>query len=660
MHLTTLSPESKRALQSGSLTKMLIQLNKLKVLYRKGTANNKGSLHRHVIAMEQGLSKHMKQITKLLSSIKDTMSDTRFTEANIYESLCENNDLDTLSMKNMRLRKAVRFTTRKRAKAESALEEEIYKHYYFKLTKLTKMKESLHRPYASPPTVQSNGICRDSNVVKPDHVTLERKNLIPTDNVWNAEAWKDTKFPFDWKVTTGQVDCNSHQTYTTSYKDRFKNLLYKVMVAWKPRDFIQRMCGIEKLHSLCFNIKDHISVCVSPGIDRITNMEKLDSLFKILRRFKISSPVFQVRRVYQGGGPRKCFKHDKSELVHLDKQDAIGKNQLSVKVVNSLSAVLRGQFNLEHGLVNVKKLYKASRIPGPVSQKLAQFHLQPVQIGSNVVQIHYCDNHYVTSEQRSNKIVVWDSLQTSEQFKVELYPQLRLTYDILSQHSNQPEGLITYETDKNNMQKDFISCGIFAVMRAFFILSDTSSKINTDIARSYLSGVLAKQQFTDYDLFSSDCTASKMQVMLENYMSKQKELQVRKSQDPVSGSTRKRKYLEDDSKRKLQSKKLKNAVSDCTRTELQDVTGKSVKKRGRPKKKGSFQQEKKTVSNAMETVSHSVVSSDGTGMLSQDITENSVRKRGRPRKRKYVHKDKKFESDVGETVSHDVAATSVS
>ncbi len=235
IHLSTLSPDSKRALQSGSLTKMLNQLNKLRVLYKQGTAKSRGALHRHVIAMKQGLSQHIKQFSKLLSTIKDTMLNTRFTEKNHLcdEYLHENNDQDTLSRKHMRLRKAARFNTRKKVKAESALEEEIYKHYYFKLIKLTKMRESLHQPsYLSPSTAKSNGMCLDSNVLKPDHMTLEHNNPIPTDSVWDAEAWKRTKFPFDWKVRKGQVDSATQQIYTLPYKVRFKNLLYKVMVAW--------------------------------------------------------------------------------------------------------------------------------------------------------------------------------------------------------------------------------------------------------------------------------------------------------------------------------------------------------------------------------------------------------------------------------------------
>ena len=190
----------------------------------------------------------------------------------------------------MRFRKTVRFKSRKRVKAESALEEEIYKHYYMKLTKLTKLRESLNRP------TSTNGMCLDSDVPKSDcHITLEYTSSIFTDTMWNADTWKYAKFSFDWKVNECQADCNTTQTHTVSYRDRFRNLLHKVMVAWKPRDFLQRMCGVDKLHSLCHSIKNHISVCASPDIGTITNMEILDNLFRILKRFKISSPIFRLK-----------------------------------------------------------------------------------------------------------------------------------------------------------------------------------------------------------------------------------------------------------------------------------------------------------------------------------------------------------------------------
>ncbi len=244
--------------------------------------------------------------------------------------------------------------------------------------------------------------------------------------------------------------------------------------------------------------------------------------------------------------------------------DEIGTDLLSKKVVNTLSAILRGQFNLKYGLVNVRKLYRASRITGLLSEKLKRFDLQPFPIGSNAVQIHYCNSHYVTSQQMSGRIIVWDSIHTTDQFKLELYPQLQLTYNILCQHTDPPEGLITYKTDSGNLQHDYSSGGIFAVLRAYFILSNTSHRIDTDFARLYLSSALEKNLFMDYALFSSrdepnkqkdrpqkrkyslkemtfdpigeketlstysEVEANNMKRMMENYLSTQRELQSKK------------------------------------------------------------------------------------------------------------------------------------
>ncbi len=542
MHRSTLSSESKQALQTGNLKKMSNQFRKLDLLYMKGTASNKGTLHRHVIAMKHAICQYANQHIKPLKQFTELLDPTMDTE---QPEFCEpssiNNEWESLSKRHMRNRKHVRFNTKKRVKTANSLEKVIYKRYYMKLTKLTKMRESLPGPsFTTRAIARSNGMWLESEI---------------------------------------------------SYKERFRNLMFKVVAEWRPRDFIQRLIGSEKVHSLCINIIHYISVCTSSGMNIMTHIKLIDNLFRILRRFKVSSPVFRRKRVYRGGGPKKCVKHEKHEPRQFCKQDGIGQHELPMKVVNTLSAILRGQFDLEYGLVNVRKLYRASKMTAPVSQKLKCYNLQLVPIGSNAVQVHYCDNHYVTSEQRQGEIIVWDSLQTTEQFKADLYSQLQLTYDKLSEHqyNDQPEGLVTYKNDELNMQRDSISCGIFAIMRAFFVLSNTSSKINTDIARSYLSRVLARHEFSDYDLFSSQQRNVKMQVIMENYMSNQKELQTKKSQE---------------------------AISDNSSRVSKDTAENAVRKRGRPKKRKYPQEEEKG-------------RSDTTRIVSQ-VTASPVRKRGRP------------------------------
>ncbi len=530
-----------------------MQLKKLQLLYNHGSASNKGPLHRHVIAMKQGLGQFMKkparnreELHELLENVKDTVNETNFTEEEYFSELSlVKNEWNPLNKRHMKLRKRARCNTNKRAKALNALEENVYKHYYLKLTKLTKMRESLHGPsYINRSIARSEGMSLDFNI---------------------------------------------------SYKNRFRDLLYKVLAAWRPRDFIQRTIGSGKMHSLCIDIIHYIREFAYPGIDTITNVDIIDNLFRILRRFKISSPVFRLKCIYQGGGPKKCLKKNKPQTEQLGTQNVIGKDELPVKVVNSLSAILKGQFDLEHGLVNVRKLYRASKMTGSISQKLKGYDLQPVPTGSHALQVHYCDNHYVTSEQTKTGITVWDSVQTTEQFKVQLYSQLQLTYDIVSGHkySDQPEGLIIYKTDQNNMQKDAVSCGLFAVMRAYFILSNTSSQINTDIARAYLSSVLTKYEFPDYDIFSSHQRNVQMQVVMEKYMRNQKKLQTKKSQE---------------------------VVTDSTRTVSENPAG-NTERRGRPKKRRYVQEENKARSDTTESV---------TDSLARNVTNSPVRKRDRP------------------------------
>ncbi len=526
-HYTTLSSESKVALQSGDIKKMQVQLKKLQHLYGQRSAITSGPLRRHLIAMKNGINDYVKRLTKVFDSSKDIsgsfLHPDYFVDTQNVQNERETCDpvrthqvhknRDTLNQRWMRNKKAQQVNTTKKAKAVSSLNETIYKHYYQKLTKLTKMRaDPVNSAYMDRAKARGAGFSAESN--------------------------------------------------SLSYEEKFRILLYKMNIKWKPRDYVQRKCDFRSLFSrLCTSIMDCVKKCTS--IDkggRLDAIDRLDNLFRILRRFKISSPIFSEKRVYRGGGPKKCLKKGGPKFEYWGKRDVIGKDKLSVPVMDSLSNVLRKQFKSEYGLLPLENLYKASQTSGPISSRQKRFNLRSVPIGQHAVQMHFCSNHYVTSEQKPSGIVVWDSLQTTSAFKAELYPQLRLTYDILSQYSEAPKGLIKYVTDSNNKQNDTSSCGIYAVLRAYFIFSHKSSNINTDVARSYLSSVLVKGLFTDYDSFSvglKSSVESKMETMMENYMHDQKE---------------------------LQSKKLKTAQSHANGLQLQVEVDKTVKKRGRPKK----------------------------------------------------------------------------
>ena len=562
IHYNTLSRDSKAAIESGNLTKMLLQFRKLRMMYEKGPARTRGQLHRHVIAVKRHISQHMKQLNNLLREAKDTPTNTSFPQdyspqitdmdyspetTNMHSSMDGTTsskpqyERDTLSKRWMTSRKTQQINTKRKTKAEDSLKQTIYRYYYEKLRKLTKITVPPAEPsYTDRATLRSSG------------------------------------FPLTYN--------------SKSYEDKFRELLYQMKIKWKPRDYIQRVGDFKSLFvQLCTNIMDCIGSCVSAEKgNRLESMEKLDRLFVILRRFKVSAPTFIRKKVLRGGGPKKRIKTDGPEFEYWGKRDVIGKEQLSVPVIDSLSEILREQFKVEHGLLSVKNLYKASRISGPASQQQKRFNLKSVTTGSHAVQIHFCDNHYVTSEQRPSGIIVWDSLQTSEEFKMELFPQLRLTYNILSQYSDPPKGLIKYVTDSKNMQQDSTSCGIYAVLRAYFILSKTSHKINSDVARSYLSSVLENRVFKDFDLFSSSCVTSKMEVMLDNYLCNQMH---------------------------LQSNKVRTASSQPIATVSQNITTSNVRKRGRPKKQKNVQ---KQISAASD--------SKGT-----DLTGKSTQKRGRPK-----------------------------
>ncbi len=555
LHDTTLSPDSKMALRSGDPAQMSLQLRRLHLLWKQSSPVTRGPTHRHVIAFKRGITQHIKQLIKLAHSAKDKISSASIRhssnllgpQSNVHHNTDNSpkspnvlSDRDTLNKRWMRHKKTQKLMTRKKAKAVDSLNQGIYKYYYQKLTKLTKMRVDPVNPSYMNRTMERIG------GVSPEYNML-------------------------------------------SYKEKFRILLYKVNLKWKPRDYVQRICDFKSLFSrLCTNIMDCIRKCTSNDKGgRLDSMDRLDNLFIILKRFKISSPTFRKKVVHRGGGPKKRFKGDDEKFEHWGKRDVIGKDQLSVPTIESFSAMLKTQFNMEHGLLNVDKLYRASHTSGPVCHRLNRFNLVPIPLGSKAVQIHFCSNHYVTSEQRPSGIVVWDSLQTSDEFKMDLYPQLQLTYDILSQYSQPPKGLIKYVTDSNNMQNDTSSCGIYAVLRAYSILCNTSHKINIDVARSYLSSVLEKGTFTNYDMFSSNCQASKMNVMLNKYMSNQKEMHTNKSRTGFPGSTE---------------------------TVSKDVTQSTVKRRGRPQKRKK----------------HGVKLTASSSETNQDISVSSVRKLGRP------------------------------
>ncbi len=467
-HLTTLSTDSKMALESGNITKMMSHSNKLHKLFKQCTPYTKGPSHRHLIGMKNAVEKFISLNCKPRDDGINSKSDTNLPQPGPFQDFfteCDNSQetsddtkplsfkSETLSSRKMIGRKNQSLSTRKKLKADDSLKETIYKHYYEKLTKLTKMR-------ASP--------------IGPSY--LDRTKT------------RSTGF--------------SPEYDTQSYEDKFRNLMYKVKIKWRPRDYIQRTFKFKSLfHRLCTNIMDCIKNCISAVGHRLDSMDRLDNLFRILRRFKVSSPVFRQKRVHKGGGPKKKVKTvgsgDESHMSH-----PIGIERLSVPVVDTLSRVLRVQFKQQYGLLNVSRLHKASRTSGPVTQILKKCDLNPVPDDKHAVQIHFCKNHYVTSEQKSSHIVVYDSLQTDNDFKVDLYPQLRYTYQRLNCYSTPPEDLIIYTTPQQ--QEDSTSCGIFAVLRAYFILSNKSYTFNQDIGRSYLSSVLEKNIFSNYDCFTSN------------------------------------------------------------------------------------------------------------------------------------------------------------
>ncbi len=550
IHYTTLSSDSKRILKNGNLPAMLAQLRKLQLLHKQGSAKTKGALHRHMIAMKHHIHQPMKQLGQLLGSLEDIASEAGFSHADEYYKYSDDcndkspkdsykppvHNSDTLSKRWMRHKKAQKVNTQKKVTAIDSLNQAIYKHYYEKLAKLTKMTvDSVNPQYMSRAKARSTGI------------------------------------PIECKIL--------------SYEEKFRILLYKVNLRWKPRDYIQRKCDYRSLFSrLCASIMDCIKKSTSYDKGgRLDSMDKLDNLFQILRRFKISSPTMRTNRVLRGGGPKKRLKvdtpkkrskADTSEVYNWGKRDVIGSDQLSVPVMDSLSGILRKQFKLKYGLLNVKDLYRASRVSGNMPTRIKRFNLNAVPVGLCTVQIHFCNDHYVTSEQRPSGIVVWDSIRTSESFMMELYPQLQLTYDMLSQYDEPPKGLITYKTDINNMQEDYNSCGIFAIIRAYSILSGESHTINTVIARSYLSCVLQNGIFTNYSIFSSNYSKQKMDVMMENYMCNQNE---------------------------LKSKKLENVTVGSNQSDSTTGAHSSVRKRGRPAKYSAEEKKQKIKENKLRS-----------------------------------------------------------
>ncbi len=295
LHYTTLSSTSKKTLQSGNLTKMLIQLKKPQCLYQQGTAATKGQLHRHVVAVKYGIKQHMTQLGQIHGSAEDmtcNSSSLHADDSSVHND--RNTDVsskhpnlhkerDTLSKRWMRNRKTQQLVSRKKAKADDSLKQEIYKHYYQKLTKVTKMTVSPVNPfYMSRVMARSAG------------------------------------YP---------PEC-----YTQSYEEKFRSLLHKLKTKWKPRDYVQRLRNFRSLFSrLCTNIIDCIKECTSAEGDTLECMDRLDNLFRVLRRFKIPSPTFRPERVLKGGGPKKHLKGDVSEYKYWVKRDVIGKDQLSVQ-----------------------------------------------------------------------------------------------------------------------------------------------------------------------------------------------------------------------------------------------------------------------------------------------------------------------------------------
>ena len=610
-HYTTLSAESKRILQSGRSIDIMSQLKKLHKRFRQSQPCTKGPAHRHFLAVKHIVRQCGKELIKVRSSYPDSKSkehpnhlvstniqcttetetagDSLPNQVSSCRPFFSSSERGSLYRRKMNEKKTQRVYTKKKSEAINSLNETIYKYYYQKLTSVTNMR-------ASP--------------IGPSYTTRAKTRR----NGFSPE--------FD----------------TQSYEDKFRDLLYKVKIKWKARDYVQRVFDFESLFCrLCTQIMDCVRNCISAKGHRLESMDRLDNLFRTLRRFKISSPAFKQKRVYRGGGPNKK-KTDLPIFEKWGKPEAVGKEQLSVPLVDSLSKVLKLQFKQEHGLMNVCKLYKASRTSGPVSQVLKRYDINPVPRRKPSVQIHFCGNHYVTSEQKpSGMVVVHDSLVTDLEYKTELYPQLRYTYEILKQYSDPPLDLIQYETVQH--QKDSTSCGVYAVLQAYFILSKKSYTINPDIGRSYLSNVLENTMFTNYDTFSSN-------YIINNYIRDQKLLQARKSESIASRSSatasqplntackqakrgRPSKYTEDEKQQRDKEKKLKyyyksKAMRSKSRTDIKgDNQVGNVKKIGRPAKYSEEEKKQKDREKRLRYYHKSKITQNCIGI---DQTDQNARK----------------------------------
>ncbi len=161
MHYSTLSSESKEALRSGNLTKILVQFKKLQRLFHQGRTSNKGPLHRHVIAMKRLIPHSSKQCTKGPINYSDcdgfSADPEDCVESTMYQDITETvstnahgatnnnrpsflNEKKTMCSRKMTARKSRVLNTRIKNTNEDSLKETIYKHYYQELTKLTKMR----------------------------------------------------------------------------------------------------------------------------------------------------------------------------------------------------------------------------------------------------------------------------------------------------------------------------------------------------------------------------------------------------------------------------------------------------------------------------------------------------------------------------------------
>ncbi|WAR12574.1 hypothetical protein MAR_026754 [Mya arenaria] len=186
------------------------------------------------------------------------------------------------------------------------------------------------------------------------------------------------------------------------------------------RENVKQASEIKALKEENLKLKsENTSICKEHAVDsKRTKMPKLkkkpQNMIKKEDKFRKQVPPYTACQFTQESGthpahhsvlPGALVLHD--YMFHGLNPDSVLRGEIDIVVMDFFSAILKNQFGQMHGLIPPSIIYQQELI----SEQPYEGQLVPE--GSDAVQIHFLNSHYVISSKSDQTITIYDSLRNS-------------------------------------------------------------------------------------------------------------------------------------------------------------------------------------------------------------------------------------------------------